>query len=170
VLGTLLLLGVPAAAAADRDVAIVDFAYAPATVTIRVGDTVTWTNRDPVEHTATATNGSFDTGLLAPDASGSIRFTKAGTYRYLCTPHPDMRGTVVVRARSTGGTGDSGRPPDTSTDSTVTGRPAGHTPIGWVALLSLIALVAVLVADAKLGRRPRNRGPIENVPRHRSPR
>jgi plastocyanin len=146
-LGSLLLLLVPAATAADRDVRIVDFAYAPATVTIRVGDTVTWINRDPVEHTATATNGSFDTGMIAPDGSARIRFTRAGTYAYLCTPHPDMRGTVVVRARSS-------RPPDTSTEvvATPTG-PADPVPVGPLAVLGAAAL---LVVDLRLRRRTRS--------------
>jgi plastocyanin len=136
-LGSLLFLLVPAAAGADRDVRIVDFDYAPATVTIRVGDTVTWTNRDPVEHTATATNGSFDTGLIAPDGSARIRFTRAGTYAYLCTPHPDMRGTVVVRARSS-------RPPDTST--AVASAPPGDASsaaLGWFAVIGGVAFVVV---------------------------
>jgi plastocyanin len=146
-LGSLLLLLVPAATAADRDVRIVDFAYAPATVTIRVGDTVTWINRDPVEHTATATNGSFDTGMIAPDGSARIRFTRAGTYAYLCTPHPDMRGTVVVRARSS-------RPPDTSTEIVATPTDATDpVPVGPLAVLGAAAL---LVVDLRLRRRTRS--------------
>ena len=58
-------LAVPTVLAATRGVDIRDFAFSPRTVEIRVGDTVTWTNRDTVAHTATAQNGSFDTGLLA---------------------------------------------------------------------------------------------------------
>jgi plastocyanin len=145
-LGAILLLLVPAATAADRDVRIADFAYAPATVTIRVGDTVTWTNRDPVEHTATATNGSFDTGLIAPDGSARIRFTRAGTYAYLCTPHPDMRGTVVVRARSS-------RPPDTSTE--VVAAPTGPSDAVPVGLLAVLGAAAWLIVDLRLRRRTR---------------
>jgi plastocyanin len=144
--GSLLLFSVPAAAGADRDVRIEDFDYSPRTVTIRVGDTVTWTNRDPVEHTATATNGSFDTGMIAPDGSARIRFTRAGTYAYLCTPHPDMRGTVVVRARSS-------RPPDTSTEALVSSTgPTGDTPIDLGAL-ALVGLVTLFVANRRLARR-----------------
>lgn len=145
-MGSLLLLIVPAAAGADRDVTIVDFAYAPATVTIRVGDTVTWTNRDPVEHTATATNGSFDTGLFGTDASVSIRFTEAGTYAYVCTPHPDMRGTVVVRARSS-------RPPDTSTDAPVTSTGPGDDRSLDLGALAVIGLLTVFATNRRLGRR-----------------
>ncbi len=150
-LGSLLFLVVPAATAADRDVTIVDFAYAPATVTIRVGDTVTWTNRDPLEHTATATNGSFDTGLFGTDASATIRFTRAGTYAYICTPHPDMRGTVVVRARSS-------RPPDTGTavDAAPPGAGGGDL-IGWLAVAGAVAFVAVDLRLRRRGRRNRTR-------------
>ncbi len=145
-LGSLLLILAPAASGADRDVGIADFAYGPATVTIRVGDTVTWTNRDPVEHTATATNGSFDTGLLGTDASASIRFTRAGTYAYLCTPHPDMRGTVVVRARSS-------RPPDTSTEVVATPTsPSEAVPAG---LLAVLGAAAFVVMDLRFRRRTR---------------
>ena len=104
-------LAVPTVLAATRGVAIQDFAFSPRTVEIRVGDTVRWTNRDSVAHSATAQNGSFDTGLLADGESGSVRFTAAGTYRYICTPHPDMTGTVVVRSAGTGIV-----PPNTATD------------------------------------------------------
>lgn len=145
-LGSLLFLLAPAAAGADRDVRIGDFDYAPATVTIRVGDTVTWTNRDPVEHTATATNGSFDTGLIAPDGSARIRFTRAGTYAYLCTPHPDMRGTVVVRARSS-------RPPDTSTGGPARSDESPDVTPSGLGALALAGLLALLLADRRLARR-----------------
>jgi len=94
-------LAVPTVLAASRGVAIQDFAFSPRTVEIRAGDTVTWTNRDSVAHTATAQNGSFDNGLLSDGESGSVRFRVPGTYRYLCTPHPDMTGTVIVRAAGT---------------------------------------------------------------------
>lgn len=85
-------------AGSGHTVEIVDFAYAPAEITITVGDTVSWTNRDAVPHTATATDGSWDTGLLDQDESGSITFTAPGTYDYLCTPHPTMTGRVIVVA------------------------------------------------------------------------
>jgi plastocyanin len=150
-LAVVLLLGIPTAAAADRDVTIVDFAYAPAKVMIRVGDSVTWTNRDPVEHSATATNGAWDTGLLGPDASGTVRFTQAGTYAYLCTPHPSMTGTVVVRAASGGGSGGTSGPPDSST-ADGSAPPSGTDPV-VAAGLALIGIVAWLAADRRLRRR-----------------
>src|SRR5829696_3441850 len=78
------------ARAATHEVAISDFAFSPATLTITAGDTVTWTNSDPVVHTATSTTGAFDSGDLAEGDSFSVTLTTPGTYDYLCTPHPTM--------------------------------------------------------------------------------
>jgi len=83
---------------ATHEVAIADFAFAPATLTITAGDTVTWTNEDAVVHTATSVDGAFDSGDLAEGASYSLTFTTPGTYDYLCTPHPSMTGRIVVVA------------------------------------------------------------------------
>ena len=83
---------------ATHAVAIADFAFAPATLTITAGDTVTWTNEDQIEHTATSTTGAFDSGLLGQGASFSFTFATPGTYDYLCTPHPSMTGQIVVQA------------------------------------------------------------------------
>ena len=88
----------PTRAGSDNAVQIVDFAFSPAELTITVGDSVTWTNLDAVEHTATATDGSWDTGLLGEGESGTIVFTETGTYDYVCTPHPSMTGRIVVEA------------------------------------------------------------------------
>ena len=63
-IATMLLVGGGVALAATRAVAISDFAFSPRTLTINVGDRVTWTNSDQVAHTATANNGAFDTGLI----------------------------------------------------------------------------------------------------------
>ena len=92
-------------AAADTGVTISDFQFAPASVTIDVGDTVTWTNEGPTAHSATADDRSFDTGIFDAGQSRSHTFDEAGTFAYFCTPHPNMRGTVTVRAASTGGGG-----------------------------------------------------------------
>lgn len=83
---------------ATHAVAITDFAFSPATLTITAGDTVTWTNEDQLEHTATSTAGAFDSGLLGQGESYSFTFTTPGTYAYLCTPHPSMTGQIVVQA------------------------------------------------------------------------
>ena len=87
-------------AAAPGSVSIRDFAFGPASVTVGVGETVTWSNDDSTEHTATATDGSFDTGLLGRGESGGATFESAGTFSYLCQPHPFMKGTVRVVGRT----------------------------------------------------------------------
>jgi plastocyanin len=85
-------------AAGDPSASIVDFSFHPAAATVHVGDTVTWTNSGTQPHTATATNGSFDTGILKHGQSASHTFGHAGTFTYFCTVHPFMKGTVVVLA------------------------------------------------------------------------
>lgn len=72
-------------------------AYAPARIEIGRGTTVEWSNDAPLAHTVTATGGAFDSGLIAPGARWRHTFTEAGEYPFACTPHPFMRGTVVVR-------------------------------------------------------------------------
>ncbi len=77
---------------------IAGFKYVPASVKIKVGDTVTWTQVDTVKHTVTIVTGpeNFDSGLLTSGQTYSHTFTKPGTYSYKCTPHPNMRGEVIV--------------------------------------------------------------------------
>lgn len=77
-------------------VEIKDFAFSPATLTVKVGDTVTWVNQDSVGHSATADDGSFDTGVLSQGESNTVTFTEAGSFPYHCTPHPNITGTVIV--------------------------------------------------------------------------
>lgn len=79
-------------------VTIADFAFRPPSITVRAGQTVTWANSGPSSHTATAGDGSFDTGVLRSGASASHRFTSAGTFAYVCSIHPRMHGTVRVLA------------------------------------------------------------------------
>lgn len=89
----------PLASAADTaNVVISDFEFTPPTITIVVGDTVTWTNDGPTAHSATAVEGSFDTGIFPAGEARSVTFDEAGEFAYLCTPHPNMKGTVVVEA------------------------------------------------------------------------
>ena len=77
-------------------VEIVDFAYDPDPVTVAAGGKVTWINRDSAPHTATADDGSFDTGTLDEGKLGSESFKTPGEYTYICSIHPEMQGTVVV--------------------------------------------------------------------------
>lgn len=80
--------------ATTHAVEIKDFKYNPLTLTIRQGDTVTWTNQDTVKHTATG--DAFDSGLLGKGESFSFVFAQSGTYPYICTPHPYMKATIIV--------------------------------------------------------------------------
>jgi plastocyanin len=95
--------------ATGSTVAIQNFAFAPQTLTVKVGTKVTWTNSDTTPHTVTSVNGLstsasltglFDSGPLAQGQSFSFTFSKAGTYFYECTIHAamaSMHATVVVK-------------------------------------------------------------------------
>jgi plastocyanin len=85
-------------AALSEKVEIVDFAYDPDPVTIEEGGKVIWQNEDSAPHTATADDGSFDTGTIEEGKLKSESFKKAGTYTYICSIHPQMHGTVEVVA------------------------------------------------------------------------
>ena len=87
-------------------VTISDFKFTPKSITINVGETVVWTNNGPTGHSATADDGTFDTGVLPKGSTGMFRFTKAGTYSYHCTPHPFMKASVIVKG--SGGSNSSG--------------------------------------------------------------
>jgi plastocyanin len=104
----------PRSTAADQSVSIAGFAFAPPTVTINVGDTVTWTNNDGATHTTTSdTPGVWDSGDLGTSATFQHTFSQAGTFPYHCERHPGMQATVVVQA-----------PGGTSTPT----RTSTHTP------------------------------------------
>jgi plastocyanin len=83
-------------ASRSEKVKIVEFTYQPDPVTVAVGGKVTWQNQDAAPHTATADDGSFDTGTIEQGKLGSETFKEVGTYPYFCEIHPDMRGSVEV--------------------------------------------------------------------------
>lgn len=98
----LLLLGRAGAAASpsastDRTVTVTmaHFKFLPKSLSVGKGTTVVFSNQSKVKHTATL-KGSFDTGKIKPGHAVSVRFTAKGTYHYICTIHPDMKGTIVV--------------------------------------------------------------------------
>lgn len=139
------------AASTSSGVTISDYKFAPTSVTVHVGDTVTWTNNGPTAHTATANDGSFDTGNLNKGATGQFTFTKAGTFGYHCTPHPFMKASVTVLAsgsgsNSSGNNGSSGSGNSNSSGSGGSGSSNGsslpHTglEIASVILAGLIML------------------------------
>ena len=69
--------------------------YSPAALTVKRGDTVTWVNKDPFPHTVTAP-GAFDSKDIAAGAKWKYVARKAGTYDYICTYHPNMKGVLKV--------------------------------------------------------------------------
>ncbi len=79
-------------------ISIQNYQYSPAQMTVGVGTTVTWINKDSVSHTATSDNGpaQFDSGTIATNQSYSYTFTMPGTYTYHCTIHPNMKATITV--------------------------------------------------------------------------
>jgi plastocyanin len=88
------------ALAADRagtthEVVMQGVQFAPATLKVKRGDTVVWTNRDPFPHTATAA-GAFDSKSIAEGKSWRWRADRAGTFAYVCSFHPTMKGTLEV--------------------------------------------------------------------------
>jgi len=80
----------------SEKVQIVEFTYEPDPVVVQVGGKVTWQNEDTAPHTATADDGSFDTGIIEKGKLGSATFKEPGTFTYFCEVHPTMHGTVEV--------------------------------------------------------------------------
>lgn len=83
--------------AAETEVAIQNFVFSPKTLTVPVGASVKWTNKDTVAHTASSGKGTFESGNLNQGQSFSFKFTQAGTYDYVCKYHANMTATVTVQ-------------------------------------------------------------------------
>ena len=81
---------------ATAEVTIDNFSFQPQTITVVVGTTVTWTNRDDIPHTVVSDDGVFKSKARDTDEQFSYTFDKAGTYPYHCSLHPKMTGQVVV--------------------------------------------------------------------------
>jgi plastocyanin len=152
---------VVAKAAASTGVTISDFKFSPSGVTVNVGDTVTWSNSGPTPHSATANDGSFDTGILDKGGSGSHTFSQAGTFSYFCKPHPFMKGTITVVAAAadngdsgssgsgSSGAGSSGDTGASGTADDGSGLPSTGLDVGGIVVLGL----ATLALGAFLRRR-----------------
>ena len=82
---------------ASAEVKVDNFSFGPATLTVAVGTTVIWTNRDDIPHTIVSTDKVFKSKVLDTDEKFSFTFDKAGTYPYFCSIHPKMTGSVVVQ-------------------------------------------------------------------------
>ncbi len=87
----------PAQNSSQPAVTISGFAFSPATLTVKAGTTVTWTNNDPTAHTVTSDNGAFDSGNVASNGAFSYTFASAGTFPYHCAIHASMKASVVVQ-------------------------------------------------------------------------
>jgi plastocyanin len=82
--------------ASTAEVKIDNFVFGPTAITVPVGTTVTWVNRDDIPHTVVSTDKVFKSKVLDTDEKFSFTFTKAGEYPYFCSIHPKMTGKVVV--------------------------------------------------------------------------
>lgn len=89
----------PAATQAEAPGIVIarDFMFAPVTLTIKAGSTVTWKNTDDEPHTVVSDTGLFRSSALDTNESFSFSFDKPGTYHYACSIHPRMVGTIVVQ-------------------------------------------------------------------------
>jgi YVTN family beta-propeller protein len=83
-------------AQSGASVSIAQFAFNPATITVAVGQSVTWTDNDPIQHTTTSDMPGWDSGPLAPGARFTMRFDTSRTFTYHCSIHPFMHGTIEV--------------------------------------------------------------------------
>jgi plastocyanin len=79
------------------EVKIDNFTFGPAELTVMVGTTITWTNRDDIPHTVVSTDKVFKSKVLDTDEKFSFTFSTPGTFPYFCSIHPKMTGTVVVQ-------------------------------------------------------------------------
>ena len=125
------------AGAANAAVSINNFAFSPGSVTVGIGDTVTWTNNQAgVPHTVTSdTAGVMDSGTLASGATYAKTFDAAGTFTYFCAIHPTMTGTVIVTAAEATATATTAAP--TATTAAATAARMCHVIIELIVLWRL---------------------------------
>ena len=160
----LCLLAAGSVRAADASVTIADLAFAPGTVTITEGDSVTWTNQDGVDHTATGTG--FDTEAMGTGESSTISFESAGTFAYACAIHPTMRGAVIVEAAAAAptATADGGETAITPAPTDAMPPPDADPPDAATVVAALLALagVSMLAGTWWFGRRGRATAPARS--------
>jgi len=77
-------------------ISIQNFAFSPTLITIKKGDSIVWINKDSVAHTATSDTGEFGSLSLSTNENYNRVFNTVGTFKYHCTPHPFMKGTIIV--------------------------------------------------------------------------
>ncbi|MCC7363981.1 MAG: cupredoxin domain-containing protein [Dehalococcoidia bacterium] len=164
-LGAAVIAAPGSAVAADRAVTIQNLQFG-GPLAITAGDRVIWTNGDTAPHTATSDPGvapAFDTGNIAPGATGSVTFATAGTFTYFCQVHPTMKGTITVAAAAAntpaagtntpvgGGTTASPAAPSAGSGLAEGSESAGN--IAWYAAGAAAAALAVGGAAVALRRR-----------------
>ena len=137
--------------ASEVSVDISNFAFGPSTLTVAVGDTVTWTNSDSAPHTVTAESGAFDSGNVDPGETFTFTFIEPGTYTYRCDYHSEMEATIVITpAAVTAPTAVLG------TDQPDTALPSPSTSSGIIAPmligLGLLALAFGVIPPRSLAR------------------
>lgn len=86
-----------AAAPPGRTIVIENLQFNPQVLTVKAGERITWVNKDLFPHTATADAKAFDSKAIAPNGVWTWVARKPGTYTYVCTFHPTMKGTVTVQ-------------------------------------------------------------------------
>jgi plastocyanin len=89
---------VATAASEANTISIREFMFAPTSMTVAAGTTVRWKNLDGEVHTVRSTDATFSSNALDQNDSFTFKFDKPGTYRYVCSIHPQMVGTIVVKA------------------------------------------------------------------------
>jgi alcohol dehydrogenase (cytochrome c) len=89
-------VGFTGALTATNSIKVMEFSYDAARASVPAGSTVTWTNTGSQAHTATASDGSWDSGNIAPGQTAQVTLDAPGTFTYTCTPHPWMLGQIVV--------------------------------------------------------------------------
>ncbi len=92
-----MLTAAPHAQAGAATIVIKNFDFAPMTLTIPAGTSVTWKNLDEEPHTVTSIDGAFKSGAIDGDESYTFKFDKPGAYKYVCSIHPKMRAVIIVK-------------------------------------------------------------------------
>jgi plastocyanin len=98
-LGVAVIVTAPGAAAKPEThtVTIEATAFSPANLTVHIGDSIVWTNKDPYPHSATSKSGGFDSDNIMPGRSWKYVAKKKGDFPYICSIHPSMKGTLHVK-------------------------------------------------------------------------
>jgi len=157
------------ARAATHELVIAKFSFGPPSLTITAGDTVRWTNLDAVVHSVTSVNGAFDSGEFGEGEAFSFTFTTPGTYDYLCTPHPQMTGRIVVVAGAADPSVPAGSAaPSVPASAAASVAPASSGQVPNVAMaapedgtsLRFLGAVLVIAGVLLLVRRGRQRMPV----------